>query len=438
MGDASQSFAAYREFIPDETYARFSKSFLAGANTYEWFENRINSNPFVGNSIEKWKERLRQPYKGITTDGEKREGLYELTYPPTSSHRASTIAGAAKRFLDMLSPEQLRAAQHDVDADEFRAWSNAELYVFRHGVRLEECSNQIVAAVHNVLRASLSPSGYKKARGCMRVNHFLGTVVDAPGVLNENSYNFSIFGTPSPLEPWGWQLTGHHLCLNTFLLGDQQVISPVFMGAEPNIIDEGPEKGMRLFESQEATGRIIMTALESLPELQARVQIYKQVIDKEMPDWRFHRADQRHLGGAFQDNRIVPYEGVLVTEFPVDVQSIVRKVIVLFLDILPEDVMQRKLDEIEKHWGETYFCWIGQWNADDSFYYKVHSPVVMLEFDHHSGVFLTNKESRPFHIHTLVRTPNGNDYGKELLQQYTERAKNVGTSSSGNFHKAMR
>lgn len=42
----------------------------------------------------------------------------------------------------------------------------------------------------------------------------------------------------------------------------------------------------------------------------------------------------------------------------------------------------------------------------------------MVEFDHHSGVFLTNKDPLPFHIHTLVRTPNGNDYGKELLNQY--------------------
>jgi hypothetical protein len=40
--------------------------------------------------------------------------------------------------------------------------------------------------------------------------------------------------------------------------------------------------------------------------------------------------------------------------------------------------------------------------------------VVIVEFDHHSGVFLTNKEPAKFHIHTLLRTPNAGDYGMAL------------------------
>jgi hypothetical protein len=55
------------------------------------------------------------------------------------------------------------------------------------------------------------------------------------------------------------------------------------------------------------------------------------------------------------------------------------------------------------------------------FYYKVHSPVILIEFDHHRGVFLDVEEPVPFHIHTIVRTPNGNDYGKDLLRQHLER-----------------
>ena len=50
------------------------------------------------------------------------------------------------------------------------------------------------------------------------------------------------------------------------------------------------------------------------------------------------------------------------------------------------------------------------------FYYRIQSPVIFIEFDHHSGVFLTNKEPAKFHVHTLVRTPNGNDYGVDLLR----------------------
>ena len=33
-----------------------------------------------------------------------------------------------------------------------------------------------------------------------------------------------------PSAPWGWQLFGHHLVLNCFVLGDEIVMTPTFMG----------------------------------------------------------------------------------------------------------------------------------------------------------------------------------------------------------------
>jgi hypothetical protein len=51
----------------------------------------------------------------------------------------------------------------------------------------------------------------------------------------------------------------------------------------------------------------------------------------------------------------------------------------------------------------------------------VHSPVVLIEFDHQGGIALNRGErmSRN-HVHTVIRTPNGNDYGKDLLRQHHE------------------
>jgi Protein of unknown function (DUF3500) len=53
-------------------------------------------------------------------------------------------------------------------------------------------------------------------------------------------------------------------------------------------------------------------------------------------------------------------------------------------------------------------------------YYRIQGPVVMIEFDQHSGVFLSNKEPAKLHIHTIVRTPNDNDYGAGLLRMHYE------------------
>jgi hypothetical protein len=57
------------------------------------------------------------------------------------------------------------------------------------------------------------------------------------------------------------------------------------------------------------------------------------------------------------------------------------------------------------------------------FYYRIHSPVILIEFDHQLPVGLRHLAADPKvpnheHIHVVVRTPNGNDYGKDLLRQH--------------------
>jgi hypothetical protein len=47
--------------------------------------------------------------------------------------------------------------------------------------------------------------------------------------------------------------------------------------------------------------------------------------------------------------------------------------------------------------------------------------VVLIEFDHHPGVVFDNADPSPNHIHTIVRTPNGGDYGLDLLRQHYQR-----------------
>jgi hypothetical protein len=68
--------------------------------------------------------------------------------------------------------------------------------------------------------------------------------------------------------------------------------------------------------------------------------------------------------------------------------------------------------------AETRFAWRGGHGDDSAFYYRIHSPVLLIEYDNHPGVFLTNPEPARFHVHTILRAPNGNDYGRDLLAQH--------------------
>ena len=68
--------------------------------------------------------------------------------------------------------------------------------------------------------------------------------------------------------------------------------------------------------------------------------------------------------------------------------------------------------------GDDFFYGTGE---DDVFYYRVHSPVLLIEFSHLKGIALESDVHSRHHIHTVVRVPNGNDYGRDLLREHHER-----------------
>lgn len=170
---------------------------------------------------------------------------------------------------------------------------------------MDESSRDVQQAVHALLKASTSAEGFDKIIGCTLTNGFLGELVNGRAVLNEHSYNFRLFGTPHLTEPWGYTFFGHHLAFNVVVQGRRIVMAPSFMGAEPDRIDVGPHAGLRLFSNEEVGGLNLMRALP--PKLQEKAQLSKGMDGDHLPEDRWNPFDERHLGGARQDNRIVPY-----------------------------------------------------------------------------------------------------------------------------------
>ena len=115
---------------------------------------------------------------------------------------------------------------------------------FDTGLRLEFQPPEVREKALALVRASLSPEGYELAHAMMLINGFLGEVVDLEPILNEFSYNIALYGDPDLRAPWGWQLFGHHCAVNCLVVEGRMVLSPVFLGAEPNEIDAGPHAGL--------------------------------------------------------------------------------------------------------------------------------------------------------------------------------------------------
>ncbi|KAI1470160.1 uncharacterized protein F4812DRAFT_316106 [Daldinia caldariorum] len=403
---------SFRQYLPDLNTPRFQA--IAKNDAYGHAKELLEHHrpPWLYGLYLHWRKLFEEPFKGVTNDGVVRPNLFELR---DEGVPIDAITSAANAIIAQLSAEQTVRTLLHIDSPEWRSWSNPEFLVSDKGIRLDEITPSLRDSVLSLLETTLSPEGYAKARAAMRINHFLGELVNAPRVMNEHSYNFVLFGTPAVDRPWGFSFYGHHLCLSVFLHKAQIVVSPWFTGAEPNAIDSGPHAGTRILHEEERLGLQLMQSLSA--EDKKRATAYEEMKDPNMPRGRWNHDDQRHLCGAYRDNRVVPYEGVLVGTLPPAQQDLVRAILAQYLLYLPARSRELRVRDCAARFGETYFSWIGGHGDADPFYYRVQSPVMLVEFDHHSGVFLSNTRPAKFHIHTLLRTPNAGDYGVALRNQ---------------------
>ncbi|OKI29185.1 DUF3500 domain-containing protein [Streptomyces sp. CB03911] len=412
--------AARREAVelPTDSYTHFlldlDDAKLAGVRgmDYEEFSRDRHRAPFLQELLSSWRALYDEPFTGVTSDGTVRPGLYDLPEHPSVDPAPQQ---AAERLLATLTEDELQSLRHPLRAREWRAWSNPEFVVHRVGLRLETLPDEKVAAILAVVRASLSPEGYRRVTGAMTLNAVLGELVDLPTVMNDRSYWFSLFGTPDPLAPWGWQLFGHHVAVNFVSVGGRHVIAPVFLGGEPALTEQHPP----LFAAREAAALELVGSLDA--RQRARAVVYESVLDPAMPEGRLHPADERHVAGAFRDNRVIPYEGIRARDLTDSQRSALRTVVADFLVLLKEPQREAALALFDAHQDDTWFAWYGATDGSQPCYLRVQSPVIVAELDHHAGVWLSNRLPARFHVHTTLRHPNGNDYGRALIARWHER-----------------
>ncbi len=410
----------FRSFVPAPGASRISAPDARGHARVRLASSR------AAELFAAWEALFAVPYQGVSVDGAPIAGLFERR---SEGAPAAAMREAAAAVFEAMSAQERVRALLPVDSTLWRRWQNTELLVETHGVRLDEVSEVLREAILQVLRVSLSAAGYTRTRRVMQLNAFLGRLVGGPGVMGEWSYTFCLFGVPRADQPWGWQLFGHHLALSCMVLGDQMVLSPTFMGAEPSYEDEGPFAGMHLFQDEQRAGLDLMRTLPG--EQRARALLADSQLSPTLPPGRRHFADGLQMAAAYQDNRIIPLEGLPGAAMGAQQRRSLLDLIEAYVSPLPAGPLAHRMSDIERHLDATHFCWVGGTAEDSTFYYRVQSPVLLIEFDHHAGVYLTNAEPQPFHVHTIVRTPNGNDYGHDLLRQHYEQAAQAARAGEG-------
>ena len=344
---------------------------------------------------------LAQPFKGVYYLDVPPENLFPLR---KTGVNAEPVRQAAKAFLASLSKEDRKKTVFPVDDIEWRKWDNRHRYA-RQGVGFDKMTKGQRELAFNLLKSSLSARGLKQTQDIMKLNGTLAELTKRFEEYGEWLYWITIMGEPSATKPWGWQLDGHHVVINYFVLGDQVVMSPVFMGSEPVKAESGKFKGTVICQDEQDKG---LKFINSLTKLQKTKAI---VADQKRPT--------NNVGEAFKDNQILDYIGIKCSELTVKQKNQLLELIGVYVGNMAEGHAKVKMTEVKKHLNATYFGWMGQTDKNSVFYYRIQSPVVLIEFDHQRPIALA-RSSTPTrqHIHTVVRTPNGNDYGKDLLRQH--------------------
>jgi hypothetical protein len=345
---------------------------------------------------------LAEPFRGVTTDGTLEPGLFPLRQTGVSTE---PVREAALAFRASLSPTQFAATARPVDDDEWRRWMNQHFYL-REGISFAEMAPAQRQAAIGLLQASLSAQGLRQTRDIMRLNTTLGELTGNFAEYGEDLYHFTMMGEPSATEPWGWQLDGHHLIINYFVLRDQVVMTPTFMGSEPRTATAGVHAGTTVLQAEESQGLALMTSLNPAQQRQAMLSTPKG------------RAN--NLAEAWRDNLVLDYAGIRATSLTPAQRSQLLELIGQHVSNMREGHARVRMEEVRQYLDRTYFAWIGSTAADGVFYYRVHSPVILIEFDHQGPIGLPGDRQAPTrnHVHSIVRTPNGNDYGRDLLRQH--------------------
>ncbi len=350
---------------------------------------------------------LAEPFKGVTTAGTVASGLFAIRSTGVST---KPVMDAATIFIGSLTAEQRAKTLYPVDDSEWRKWNNIHRWT-RQGVGFKEMNDEQKTRAFALLQAGLSAKGLEKTRNIMRLNETIAELTKKFDEYGEGLYYVTVMGQPSATEPWGWQLDGHHLVINYFVLRDQVVMTPTFMGSEPVSAESGKYAGTVVLQDEQNKGLALMNALS--PEERKKATLNPE------------KTANSALAQAFRDNLVLDYAGVRASELTRDQQQLLLGIVEEYVGNMSPGHAKVRMDEVRAHLNDTYFAWIGAHGADSVFYYRVHSPVILIEFDHQTPVALDGpKVPGRRHVHSVVRTPNGNDYGKDLLRLHYAQHKN--------------
>ncbi|WP_215223841.1 DUF3500 domain-containing protein [Echinicola shivajiensis] len=302
----------------------------------------------------------------------------------------------AQRFLSSLNAEQKEKTIHAFDHDSKSNWHYFPATMFeRAGISLAELDQNQKDALFNLLKNSLSESGYDKTLKIIDLENVLAELSGNTTMRDPEKYYAAFYGDPAKDKIWSWSFEGHHLSLN-FTIDDKEVsIAPRFMGANPAKILSGPRKGERALAQEEDLGFELVNSLtvEQKQKVLLNQEAFPDIITKN-------------------DKEVDPLEpvGIKYKDLQISQRSKLLDLIEAYLSNMPEKLAKQRMENLKKEeLDEITFGWAGATEPGIGHYYRVQGKTFLIEFD--------NTQNKANHIHSVWRDFDG-DFGRDLIKEH--------------------
>jgi hypothetical protein len=332
--------------------------------------------------------------------------------------QAAAMSESVSAFLATLAPDQRAKIGHRFDDDAARTnWSNWAPNPSEHeGLLVATLTAPQRIAFHQMLMSAMSSQGYAKSAAIMWVDDILraedtGMPVSAPppreaGIRLEQlpplrssaNYRIVIFGQPSSPR-WGWMLTGHHLAANFTVVDGKLAFTPLFVGANPQVVRAGPYAGWHVLGHEIVRG---FALARSLTGEQRRAAIVSGSL-----------APGSFTGRGRKD-QLKTMVGIPASQLSAQQQQMLWGLVREFVSSAGDEAADAQLRSIERDGlAQLHFAWWGSTtDPAQRFMYRIHGPSILIEY------VREGQGSAPAnHVHAIVRDPR-NDYGEDWLGKH--------------------
>ena len=323
----------------------------------------------------------------------------------SAERSATSMEKSATAFVNSLTPEQKQKAVFAFNSDERLHWNFIPTEAFpRNGLLLRDMTPAQRERAHDLLKAALSQKGYLTATSIMELESTLGEIERQARQAGRGAesmqrdpvkYFVSVFGTPSPKDPWGFRVEGHHVSLHLTVINGKVASSPQFFGSNPAEVREGPKKGLRILGDQEDAARTLLMALDSSQRSKAVIQTVA--------------LNEIVTTNKLDINPLSPV-GLTAAEMTPQQRDLLMKVVEIYTDKMAEDIAKERMAKLRNAGLEKIaFAWAGEAERGKKHYYRIQGPTFLIEHD--------NSQNDGNHVHSIWRDFAG-DFGRDILREH--------------------